>query len=119
MMDFPLSHPVWMWLYFGFFGIAGAVLFTLVVWYAMKARNGATGQLRRSATWSMVGYLFLFLSSYAACGIGGPPGNLLSSTPGLADATFATIASMMAIAYSVPGWACILVAECIKLRMAK
>jgi len=118
-MNFPLSHPVWMWLYFGAFGTAGAVLFTLVVWYAMKARNAVSGYLRKSAAWSMVGYLFLFLSAYAACGIGGPPGNLLSSTPGLADDTFALIASMMAIGYSVPGWACLLVSQRLLLKGAK
>ena len=115
-MNFPVSHPLWMWLYFGFFGTAGVILFTLVIWYAMKARSGATGQQRKSATWNMVGFLFLFLSSYAGCGIGGPPGNLLSSTPGLADTTFALIASAMAIGYSIPGWACLLMAQRVLLK---
>jgi len=29
-MNFPETHPIWMWLYFGVFGSVGAILITLV-----------------------------------------------------------------------------------------
>jgi len=35
--------------------------------------------LRSVALWSAVGYMFLFFAEWFACGIGGPPGNLLST----------------------------------------
>ena len=117
-MNFPITHPIWMWLYFGAFGIAGAILFTLVIWYAMKAHSAMAGHLRTSAKWSMVGYLFLFLASYSACGIGGPPGNLLSSNPGVVNVYYATVASVLSIFFSVPGWICLLVSQRLLIRSA-
>jgi hypothetical protein len=57
-----------MWLYFGAFGTAGTILFTLVIWYGMKAHNAVEGYISASAKWSMAGYMFLFLASYLVCG---------------------------------------------------
>lgn len=108
-----------MWLYFGAFGTAGVILFTLVIWYAMKAHSAMPGHLRTSAKWSMVGYLFLFVASYSACGIGGPPGNLLNSNPGVANVYYATIASILSIFFSVPGWICLLVSQRLLIRSTK
>ncbi len=117
-MDFPITHPIWMWLYFGVFGTAGAVLFTLVIWYGMKAHNAVEGYISTSAKWSMGGYLLLFLASYLVCGVGGPPGNLFSSSPGTANVEYATIGAMAGIAASVPGWACLLASQRLLIRGA-
>ena len=73
-----MSFPTWVWLYFGTFGTVGALLFTLVVWYWMKILKLAKGSLRSAAQWNMIGLMFLFVAAYFACGIGGPPGSLLS-----------------------------------------
>ena len=74
-MNFPASHPLWMWLYFGVFGSAGVILFVLIVWNWMKLLKLAKGYLRSAAIWSMIGYMFLFFAAWFACGIGGSPGN--------------------------------------------
>ena len=50
-MGFPQSFPLWMWLYFGTFGSAGAVLFTLIVLSWMKIRSYTKGYKRSAATW--------------------------------------------------------------------
>jgi hypothetical protein len=100
-----------MWLYFGTFGSAGAVLFTLVIWYLLKVRTLAKGLLRSVATWNMVGYMFLFFGAWFACGIGGPPGNLLSSNPATHSLDAATGVAVLSMFFSVPGWACVLVGQ--------
>jgi len=71
------SFPLWMWLYFGTFGSAGAVLFILLVLSWMKIRSYTKGYKRSAATWGMFGYMFLFIAAWFACGIGGSPGGLL------------------------------------------
>jgi hypothetical protein len=82
-MNFPITHPIWMWLYFGAFGTAGVILFTLVIWYAMKGRSPAH-----------IRY------------------------PGIYNVYYATIASMLSIFSSVPGWICLLVSQRLLIRSA-
>ncbi|MEI9477784.1 MAG: hypothetical protein WCO26_14570, partial [Deltaproteobacteria bacterium] len=78
-MNFPSSYPAWIWLYFGTLGSISAVFFSLIAWSWLKSRSFAKGQLRSAITWNMIGYMFLFIGAYFACGIGGTPGgNLLS-----------------------------------------
>ena len=103
-----MSFPTWVWLTFGTFGTAGAVLFTLVVWYWMKIQSSAEGPLRSAAKWNMVGLMFLFIAAYFACGIGGPPGSLLSHDLSTHDLETAYDSAMLSIFLSVPGWACML-----------
>jgi len=110
-MNFPISHPVWMWLYFGTFGSASAVLFTLVIWYLIKVRTLTKGALRSTAKWNMLGYLFLFFGAWFVCGIGGPPGNLLSTDPATHVLDAAIGAALLSMFFSVPGWACVLVGQ--------
>jgi hypothetical protein len=104
-----MSFPTWVWLYFGAFGTIGAVLFTLLVWYWMKVLTLAAGALRSVAKWNMVGLMFLFVAAYFACGIGGPPGSLLSHDQLTHDLEAAYDSALLAIFFSVPGWACVLV----------
>jgi hypothetical protein len=104
-----MNFPTWVWLYFGSFGSLGAVLFTLVVWTWLKIHVSAEGSLRSAAKWNMVGLMFLFVAAYFACGIGGPPGSLLSAEPSSHDLETAYDSAILAIFLSAPGWACMLV----------
>jgi hypothetical protein len=104
-----MSFPNWVWLYFGAFGTIGALLYTLVVWYWMKVHSKAAGWLRSAAKWNMLGLMFLFVAAYFACGIGGPPGSMLSSDQLTHDIEAAYDSALLAIFFSVPGWACVLV----------
>ena len=104
-----MSFPNWVWLYFGTFGTIGALLYTLTVWYWMKVHSQAAGWLRSAAKWNMLGLMFLFVAAYFACGIGGPPGSLLSSDSLTHDIESAYDSALLAIFFSVPGWACVLV----------
>jgi len=106
-----MSFPTWVWLYFGTGGTIGAILFTLVVWNWMKVNNSAKGLLRSAAKWNMVGLLFLFLGAWFACGIGGPPGSLLSSDIETHNPDIAYINATLSMLFSLPGWACILVGQ--------
>lgn len=110
-MNFPESHPNWMWLYFGIFATVGVILFTLVVWNWMKALKRAEGYLRSATKWSMAGYMFIFFSAWFACGIGGSPGNLLSANSDTHNLVAAIWAAVLAMFFSVPGWACLLVSQ--------
>ncbi len=110
-MNFSASHPIWMWLYFGTFGSAGAILFTLVIWNCIKVHSLAKGAIRSATKWNMTGYMFLFIASWFACGIGGPPGNLLSSDITLHALTLASPTAALSIFFSVPGWMCILIGQ--------
>lgn len=104
-----MSFPNWVWLYFGTFGTVGALLYTLVVWYWMKVHSLAAGWVRSAAKWNMLGLMFLFVAAYFACGIGGPPGSLLSTDQLAHDIEAAYDSALLAIFFSVPGWACVLV----------
>jgi bacteriorhodopsin len=111
MTDYTVTHSLWMWLYFGVFGSAGVILFTLIVWHSMKVHALVKGHQRSAARWSMVGYMFLFFAAWFACGIGGPPGNMLSPDPAAQNAFLAIFEATLSMFFSVPGWACVLVGQ--------
>jgi hypothetical protein len=104
-----MSFPDWVWLFFGSFGTLGAVLFTLVAWHWLKVHAAAEGWPRSAAKWNMVGLMFLFIAAYFACGIGGPPGSLLSKNQSVHDLGSAYDSAILSILFSAPGWACVLV----------
>lgn len=106
-----VSFPTWMWLFFGAFGTAGAVLFTFVAWYFLKAYTLAQGSMRSAFKWNIVGLLFLFLGAWFACGVAGPPGNMLSRDPVMHDLSLATTLAALSIFLSIPGWACVLLGQ--------
>jgi len=118
-MNFSASHPIWMWVYFGAFGSASAVLFTLVVWNWLKVHSLAKGALRSAIKWNIIGYMFLFFGAWFACGIGGPPGNLLSPDLTIHNLNIATGAAVRSMFFSVPGWACVLVGQHKMIRAIK
>jgi hypothetical protein len=119
MTEYTLTHPLWMWIYFGAFGSIGAILFTLIIWQLMKLHALAKGYLRSAARWSMIGYAFLFSAAWFACGIGGTPGNLLSPDPATHNPAVATSVAALSIFLAVPGWACLLLAQSRILRGAQ
>jgi D-serine dehydratase len=53
--------------------------------------------------------MFLFVAAYFACGIGGPPGSLLSHDQATHDLEATYDSAMLSLFFSVPGWACMLV----------
>jgi hypothetical protein len=110
-MNFPLTHPVWMWLYFGAFGTMGIILFILVTWSWMKYYAAVKGNLRSAARWTAIGYMFLFFAEWFACGIGGPPGNMLSSNLETHSFFGALGAASLSMFFSVPGWTSLLIAQ--------
>jgi hypothetical protein len=65
-MNFPATHPLWMWLYFGLFGSAGIILFTLIAFQWKRIHVLTKGYLRSAAKWSMFGYMFLFFAAWFA-----------------------------------------------------
>jgi hypothetical protein len=119
MTEYTLTHPLWMWIYFGAFGLSGAILFTLILWQLMKYHVLARGYLRSAARWNIIGYAFLFSAAWFACGVGGTPGNLLSPDPAAHNPAVATSVAALSIFLSVPGWACLLVAQSRLLRGAQ
>ena len=116
MTDYTMTHPLWMWLSFGVFGSAGAVLFTLLMWSAMHARAWGRGDQRAATLWSTIGYTFLFFAAWFACGIAGPPGNLLSPDPAARSDFLATFEAILSMFFSVPGWLCVLLGQRRMLR---
>lgn len=119
MTEYTLTHPLWMWAYFGAFGSAGAVLFTLVMWQLLKLHATVKGYQRSAARWTMFGCLFLFCAAWFGCGIGGTPGNLLSPDPTTHNPAVAISVAMLSISLSVPGWACLLAGQWKLLRGAR
>ncbi len=111
LLNYTVTHPLWMWLYFGTFGSAGAILFTLIVWHSMKVHALVKEYLRSAARWSLVGYMFLFIAAWFACGIGGPPGNMLCPDPAAQNVFLAIGLATLSMFFSVPGWACVLVGQ--------
>lgn len=103
-MNFPITHPTWMWLYFGLFGSAGTVLFILTVWHVARLRTISDQKWRSALRLNLFGYMFLFIASWFACGIGGPPGNLLSADLSSHSDTGALGAAALAMFFSLPGW---------------
>jgi hypothetical protein len=110
-VNFPTTHPIWMWLYFGIFGTLGILLFILIMWNWMKYHAAVEGNLRSSARWMATGYMFLFFAEWFACGIGGPPGNMLSSDLATHSSFGALGAASLSMFFSVPGWACLFVGQ--------
>ena len=108
-MNLPITHPTWMWLYFGIFGTAGTILFTLVIWSWLRVHSVAKGALRSALKWSVIGCMFLFFGAWFACGLGGPPGNTLSPDPAMHNQEYAVVSAVLSMFFSVPGWALILV----------
>jgi hypothetical protein len=53
--------------------------------------------------------MLLFVAAYFACGIGGPPGSLLSHDQVTHDLEAAYDSALLAIFFLVPGWTCVLV----------
>lgn len=77
----------------------------------MKYHAVVKGNPRSAARWSATGYMFLFFAEWFACGIGGPPGNMLSSDLATHKFYGAVGAASLAMLFSVPGWACLLVGQ--------
>ena len=105
-----LGYYVWQVLYYGAFGSISAVFFVLTVWTWFKNRSLITGPLRSAAGWSILGYVFLFIAAYMACGIGATPGGrLLSADVASRNFDWAAIAAMLSKFFSLPGWVCVFV----------
>lgn len=118
-MNFPETHPLWMWLYFGSLGTIAAILFTLIVWNWMKFQRTSEGAIRTAAAWNMAGLTCLFIAEWFACGIGGNPGRLLSGDPSIHYLFGGTLAAILAMFFSVPGWIFILIGQTKMLRNSK
>ncbi|MBU0545838.1 hypothetical protein KKA13_01115 [Patescibacteria group bacterium] len=118
-MNFPSSHPDWMWLFFAISAIIGTILFILVIWNWMKVYKLSDGPLRSATKWSAFGYMFLFFGQWFACGIGAPPGNMLSSDIATQSFIHAVVSAALSIFFSIPGWACILISQRKMLKFYK
>ena len=77
----------------------------------MKVHSLVNGYLLSVVRWNIVGYLFLFFAAWFACGIGGPPGNMLSSDPVRHNQFAAIGAALLSMFFSMPGWTCLLVSQ--------
>ena len=110
-MNFPTTHPNWMWLYFGGFAILGMILFIMVIWTWMKLYKITDEQMRSVLKWQIFGYMFLFFGQWFACGIGAPPGNLMSPDISAHNLDRATLTASFSIFFAAPGWLCILIAQ--------
>ena len=110
-MNLPPHFPAWMFLYFATFGSIALVLVTLVFWMWMKVNRVASGKLRTALKWNAVGYVFMFISSWFACGIGASPGNLLSLDALIRNPFLASMAAFSGMFASAAGWVCLLVGQ--------
>jgi len=110
-MNLPAHFPAWMYLYFAVFGSTVLVLVALVFWTWMKVNRAASGQLRTALKWNAVGYVFLFIASWFACGIGAGPGNLLSLDASMHNKFLASMSAVSGVFASVAGWGCLLVGQ--------
>ena len=110
-MSLPPHFPEWMYLYFAVFGSTVLILVTLVFWAWMKVNHAASGQLRAALKWNAVGYFFLFIASWFACGIGAGPGNLLSLDASMHNPFLASMSAVSGMFASVIGWVCLLVGQ--------
>jgi hypothetical protein len=105
-----LGYSIGQVLYYGVFGLASTVFFILTVWAWYKNRSSIPEQLRSAAGWNVLGYLFLFVAAYMACGIGAPPGGrLLSADVASRNFDWAAVAALLSKFFSLPGWACVFV----------
>ena len=110
-MNLPSHFPAWMSLYFAAFGSTALVLVALVFWTWMKVNRAASGQLRTALKWNAVGYVFLFIAQWFACGIGAGPGNLLSLDTSMHNPFLASMAAVSGMFTSVAGWVCLLAGQ--------
>lgn len=99
-----MNFPPYMWIYFAEFGTLAIVFLALTFWTWIKTTRLTKGPLKRALLWNMAGYVALFTALWFACGIGGPPGNLLSTDPSLQNPTVAGGAAMAGMFFSVVGW---------------
>lgn len=109
-MTFPFEVSV----YFGVTGSLGATLFILFTWEFVKA--GTRGGLQADATRGVqtlryAGFACMFAAQWSACGIGGPPGNLLSDDPAIHNPLAGLMGAMAGIAFSVMGWTLFCISE--------
>jgi hypothetical protein len=74
------------------------------MWTVAKLRKNSNQRLRLALRLNLLGYMFLFIASWFACGIGGPPGNMLSVDSAVHSNLAALGAATMAMFFSVPGW---------------
>lgn len=103
-----LGYSLWEVIYYGFFGISSTVFFVMIVWMWFKNRASLKGPQRSAIGWSVLGYLFLFIAAYMACGIGAPPGGrLLSADVASRNFEWAKTAAMLSKFISLPGWTCV------------
>jgi hypothetical protein len=110
-MNLPPHFPVWMYLYFATFGSVALILLALVFWTWMKVNRLTEGFLRTTLKWNSVGYVFLFIASWFACGIGAGPGNLLSLDVSMHNTFLASMSAVSGMFASVAGWVCLLVGQ--------
>jgi hypothetical protein len=100
-----------MYLYFAIFGFSALVLFALVFWTWMKVNRLTDGFLRTALKWNAVGYVFLFIASRFACGIGAGPGNLLSLDASMHNPFLASMSAVSGMLASVAGWVCLQIGQ--------
>jgi hypothetical protein len=99
-----------MWLYFGGLSSVGLVIYCLISWRLTRLYAASTGNLRSAIRFALFGATFMFLALWFACGIGGPPGNMLSADPTAHSFEFALNAALGSTFFSVPAWGCLLAA---------
>jgi hypothetical protein len=105
-----LGYSIGQVLYYGVFGLASTVFFALTIWAWYKNRSSMSAQLRSAVGWSVLGYFFLFVAAYMACGIGAPPGGrLLSNVVASRNFEWAAVAAVLSKFFSLPGWACVFI----------
>ena len=109
-MSYPTTHPAWMWLYFGGLASVGLALFTVIMWDLTTLSSRVSGRMKSAVRRAMFGAVFLLFALWFPCGIGGPPGNLLSTDPSVHSQEFAMNAALGGMFFSVPALACLLVA---------
>jgi hypothetical protein len=110
-MNLPIYFPGWMFLYFAAFGTIALALVALIFWTWMRITRLANGFLRVALKWNIVGYIFMFCASWFACGIGGGPGNLLSTDPSMHNPFLASMSAVSGMFASVVGWTCLLISQ--------
>jgi hypothetical protein len=109
-MNYPATHPAWMWLYFGGLSSVGLIVYVAIAWRLTNLYAAGEGRVRSAARWAIFGSTFMFLALWFACGIGGPPGNMLSTDLATHSLEFASNAAVGSAFFSVPAWGCLFVA---------
>jgi hypothetical protein len=118
-MNFPTEYPAWMWAYFAVLGSLAILFVTLTFWAWLKTTRLTSGLLKRALRWQVGGYASLFAAVWFACGIGGPPGNLLSPEINFHNTEAATGAALAGMLFSVIGWVLLWIAMRLLLKHAQ